>query len=215
MAKLRVAVLISGRGSNLRALIDAARDPSWPAEVALAVSNVPDAPGLAHAAAAGVETAVLDHRGYASREAFEGDLDARLREAGVGLVCLAGFMRLLGAGFVDRWSLRLVNIHPSLLPSYKGLRCHERALADGVRVSGCTVHFVSAEMDSGPIIAQAAVPVRDGDDPETLAERVLAAEHRCYPLAVRLIAEGRVDVVDGRVRTGGGTDPGAQLLSAG
>lgn len=215
MARLRVAVLISGRGSNLRALIDAARDPSWPAEVALAVSDVPDAPGLAHAEAAGVETAVLDHRAYAGRGAFERDLDARLRGAGVGLVCLAGFMRLLGAWFVDRWSLRLVNIHPSLLPAYKGLRCHERALADGVRVSGCTVHFVSAEMDSGPIIAQAAVPVRDGDDPGTLAERVLAAEHRCYPLAVRLIAEGRVSVVDGRVRAGGGADPGAQLLSAG
>lgn len=213
MARLKTAVLISGRGSNLQALVDAARDPSWPAEIALVLSNVPGAPGLARAAAAGIPAEALDHRAFASRERFENALDARLRAAGAELVCLAGFMRLLGAGFVGRWTDRLVNVHPSLLPAYRGLRCHERALADGARIAGCTVHFVRPEMDAGPIIVQAAVPVLDGDDAASLAERVLAAEHRCYPLAVRLIAENRVRVENERVRIDAPADSDAVLVS--
>ena len=213
-ARLRAAVLISGRGSNLGALVDAARDPAFPAEIALAVSNVPDAPGLAHAAGAGIAAATIDHRRYADRARFEDAVHERLAAAGAELVCLAGFMRLLTAGFVDRWAGRMINIHPSLLPAYRGLRCHERVLADGARVTGCTVHFVSAGMDEGPIILQAAVPVLDGDDAAALAGRVLAAEHRCYPLAVRLIAEDRVRVRDGRVRVDWGVDGDAVLFSS-
>ena len=200
MERLRVGVLISGRGSNLHALLQAAQRPSWPAEIALVVSNAPSAAGLAYAVEAGVRTAVVDHRVFPGREEFEEALHAELTRANVELVCLAGFMRLLTRGFVDRWQDRLINIHPSLLPSYKGLRTHERVLADGVRITGCTVHFVRPEMDSGPIIVQAAVPVLDGDDSERLAARVLAAEHRCYPLAVRLVAENRVSLENGRVR---------------
>lgn len=213
-ARLKVAVLISGRGSNLAALVDAARDPSWPAEIALVVSNVPDAPGLAHATRAGIAAATLDHRSYPDRGRFEDAVHERLAAAGADLVCLAGFMRLLTAGFVERWAGRMINIHPSLLPAYRGLCCHERVLADGARITGCTVHFVSAGMDEGPIILQAAVPVLDGDDAGALAGRVLAAEHRCYPLAVRLIAEGRVRLRDGRVRVDGGADAGAVLFSS-
>ena len=213
MERLRVAVLISGRGSNLRALLQAARQPSWPAEIALVASNAPSAAGLAYAVEAGVRTVVVDHRTFPGREEFEEALHAELTRAEVELVCLAGFMRLLTRGFVDRWRDRLINIHPSLLPSYKGLRTHERALADGVRITGCTVHFVRPEMDSGPIIVQAAVPVLDGDDPERLAARVLAAEHRCYPLAVRLVAEGRVSLENGRVRIDGAECRQAMLVN--
>ena len=177
------------------------------------MSNVPSAAGLAYAVDAGTSTAVVDHRVFSGREEFEGALHAELTGANIELVCLAGFMRLLTRGFVDRWRDRLINIHPSLLPSYKGLRTHDRVLADGVRVTGCTVHFVRPEMDSGPIIAQAAVPVLDGDDSERLAARVLAAEHRCYPLAVRLIAENRVRLEKGRVRIDGAKCRQAMLLS--
>lgn len=203
MARLRLGVLISGRGSNLQALIDACRDPAFPAEIALVISNRADAGGLERAAAADLPTAVILHRDFADRAAFDAALDAKLAEAGVGLVCLAGFMRLLTAGFVERWRDRMINIHPSLLPAFKGLDTHERVLAAGVRFTGCTVHFVRAEMDDGPIIVQAAVPVLENDDPHRLADRVLEAEHRCYPLAVRLIAEGRAQVEDGRVRIAG------------
>lgn len=213
MERLRIAVLISGRGSNLRALLQAARQPSWPAEIALVASNAPSAAGLAYAVEAGVRTAVVDHRAFPGREEFEEALHAELTGAGIELVCLAGFMRLLTRGFVDRWRDRLINIHPSLLPSYKGLRTHERALADGVRITGCTVHFVRPEVDSGPIIAQAAVPVLDGDDPERLAARVLAAEHQCYPLAVRLVAENRVVPENGKVRIDGAACRQAMLLN--
>lgn len=213
MARLRLGVLISGRGSNLRALARAARHPSWPAEIAVVISNVPDAPGLAFAEAAGLEAATVDHRAFGGRPAFEQALHDRLAAAGAELVCLAGFMRLLGRSFVDAWRDRLVNIHPSLLPAYKGLRCHERVVADGARISGCTVHYVRAETDSGPIIVQAAVPVLDGDAPEDLAARVLAAEHRCYPLAVRLIAEGRVSVSGETVRVRGARSSGPMLLN--
>lgn len=213
MARLKTAVLVSGRGSNLQALIDAAADPAWPAEIALVMSNVPGAQGLDRATAAGIATATVDHRDYDSREAFEDKLHAVLVEAGIELVCLAGFMRLLTAGFVDRWRDRLINIHPSILPAYKGLHTHERVLADGVRFTGCTVHFVRPEMDAGPIIVQAAVPVQGDDTPDTLAARVLSAEHRCYPLAVRLFAENRLRIDGTTVRIDGAAAAGTILLN--
>lgn len=213
MAKLKLGVLISGRGSNLQALIDATADPSFPAEIALVISNRADAGGLARAEVAGIATKVIPHKEFASREAFDTALDAALRQAGVGLVCLAGFMRLLTAGFSQGWHDRLINIHPSLLPAFKGLDSHAQALAAGVRFSGCTVHFVRPEMDAGPIILQAAVPVHDGDDEEALATRILEAEHKCYPLAVRLIAEDRIRIVDEIVRVTDGEFAGAALLN--
>ena len=194
MARLRVAALISGRGSNLEALADACNSPDYPAEIALVVSNNRDAAGLDRAARRGIARCVVDHREFADKSSFEAALTAALEAAGAELVCLAGFMRLLSAPFVERWRDRLINIHPSLLPAFRGLHTHEQALATGVRIAGCTVHFVRADMDAGPIIVQAAVPVASGDSAESLAERVLAAEHRCYPLAVRWIAEGRVKV---------------------
>jgi phosphoribosylglycinamide formyltransferase-1 len=191
-ARKRVAVLISGRGSNMVALIDAAKDASYPAEIALVASNRPDAAGLATARQAGIATAVVDHRTYGKdREAFERALQAVLEDHRIDLVCLAGFMRLLTPWFVAGWHGRMLNIHPALLPAFKGLHTHERALAAGVKSHGATVHFVAAEMDSGPIILQAEVPVLAGDRPETLAARVLAVEHKIYPQALRLVAEGR------------------------
>jgi phosphoribosylglycinamide formyltransferase-1 len=213
VTKLKLGVLISGRGSNLQALIDAAADPAFPAEIVRVISNKADVGGLARAEAAGIATTVIPHKGYASREAFDDVLDATLREAGVELVCLAGFMRLLSAKFATAWHDRLINIHPSLLPSFKGLDSHGQALRAGVRFSGCTVHFVRAEMDAGPIIVQAAVPVHDGDDEDRLADRILEAEHRCYPLAVRLIAEGRVSIADEIVRIAGGSFAETPLLN--
>jgi len=190
--RARTAVLISGRGSNLKALIEACEDRSFPAEIVLVISNVAAARGLNHAAVAGIPTKVMPHTEFNHREDFDSALDEALQSAKIGIVCLAGFMRLLTETFVQKWRGRLINIHPSLLPSFKGVRVHERAIETGVRISGCTVHFVTPEMDSGPAIAQAAVPVRPGDDADTLAARVLEAEHRLYPLALRLIAGGRV-----------------------
>ncbi len=210
---MKIAVLISGRGTNLQALIDACAVPAFPGEIAVVVSNVSGAAGLDRAHAAGIETRTVDHRAHADRPIFEDALHDVLTQSGAELVCLAGFMRLLTAGFVDRWRDRLINIHPSLLPSYKGLDTHRRALADGVRLTGCTVHFVRPDMDAGPIIVQAAVPVRDGDDEHSLAARVLAAEHRCFPLAVRLIAEGRVRVTDERVIIKGAIAPDDLLIN--
>ncbi len=213
MAKLRVAVLISGRGSNLQALIEAARAPDYPAELALVVANVPGAGGLASAEAAGIPTLILDHRRFAGRAAFEDALHQALVAAGIDLVCLAGFMRLLTADFVRHWWDRLINIHPSLLPAFRGLHVHEAVLEAGVRFSGCTVHFVRPAMDDGPIIVQAAVPVLADDDAERLAARVLACEHRIYPLAVRLIAEGRCRIEDGRVRIADAGGPEGVLIN--
>ncbi|HKK31273.1 MAG TPA: phosphoribosylglycinamide formyltransferase [Alphaproteobacteria bacterium] len=188
----RLGILISGRGSNMAALLQAAKEPSFPAEATLVLSNRADAAGLSYAAGEGVQTAVVDHKPFGrDREAFERAMDARLRAAGVELICLAGFMRLLTPWFVKQWRDRMLNIHPSLLPAFKGLHTHERALETGVRLHGCTVHFVRAEMDDGPIIAQAAVPVLPGDDPDALAARVLKAEHRLYPLALGLVASGQ------------------------
>ena len=191
---LKLAVLISGRGSNLQALIEAASTTAFPAEIVCVISNNAGAGGLERAAAAGLSTAVVPHRDYPDRESFESSLSEEIRSSGAELVALAGFMRLLTATFVEEWSNQLINIHPSLLPAFKGLHTHERALEAGVRYTGCTVHYVRPEMDEGPVIVQAAVPVLPGDDADTLAARVLKQEHVIYPLAVRLIAENRVRV---------------------
>lgn len=197
--KRKVGILISGRGSNMSALIDAAEDADFPAEIALVLSNRADAGGLAVAEAAGLATAVVDHKAYADRASFDAAVDARLREAGVEIVCLAGFMRLLTPPFVEAWRNRMINIHPSLLPLFPGLHTHEQAIEAGMRLAGCTVHFVRAEMDSGPIIAQAAVPIAFDDTPETLAKRVLSAEHEIYPLALALVAGDLVWVEGERI----------------
>jgi len=202
-AKRRVGVLISGGGSNMAALIAAARDPAYPAEIVCVVSNVAAAGGLAKAEAAGVPTAVVDHRACESRERFEHAVVAELVAHRVEIVALAGFMRLLTPWFIERWHDRLINIHPALLPAYKGLHTHARALADGVKIVGCTVHYVRPEMDVGPIIVQAAVPVADDDTPDVLAARVLVQEHRIYPLALARVASGAARVVldaEGRER---------------
>jgi phosphoribosylglycinamide formyltransferase-1 len=210
VARLRVAVLISGRGSNLQSLIKACADPTHPAEIAFVISSRPDAPGLQVAAAAGVPTAVIEHR---ERRAFAIEADRLLRERRVELVCLAGFMRVLETSFVAAWRDRMINIHPSLLPSFRGLNAQQQALEAGVRFSGCTVHFVRPELDCGPIIAQAVVPIRPGDDEARLSGRILAAEHRLYPLALRLIAGGRVRVVGERVEIDGWQAPEAAALN--
>ena len=194
MAALKVGVLISGRGSNLRALIDGCAGGKIPVDIVLVISNNPDAGGLEHARRAKIPTKTIDHRQFSDRAAFDAAMTEALRAAGVELLCLAGFMRLLTPGFVATWRNRMINIHPSLLPAFPGLDTHARALAAGVRFAGCTVHFVRDETDTGPIIVQAAVPVLPDDTPESLAARVLEAEHRAYPLALRLVAEGRVRV---------------------
>jgi len=190
--RLRVAVLISGRGSNMVSLIEAAKAVDYPAAIVLVISNNPDAAGLAYAREAGIPTAVVDHGPFQeNRTAFEQALDAQLDAHRIDLLCLAGFMRLLTADFVRRWSGRMLNIHPALLPQFKGLHTHRRALEAGAREHGATVHFVVPEMDSGPIVLQGSVPVREGDTEETLARRVLEVEHRIYPQALRMVAEGR------------------------
>jgi phosphoribosylglycinamide formyltransferase-1 len=192
MTKKRVAVLISGRGSNMMALIEAARAKDYPAEIVVVLSNLPDAAGLARAQQAGVAIVVIDHRPFGQdREAFEHALDGELRRHRVDLVCLAGFMRLLTPWFIGRWRGRLLNIHPALLPQFKGLHTHRRALDAGVAQHGASVHFVVEETDSGPIVAQRSVQVMQGDTEETLAARVLEVEHRLYPEALRMVAEGR------------------------
>lgn len=193
-AKKRVAILISGRGSNMQALVAAARAPDYPAEIALVVANRPDAAGLAWAKAQGLPALALDHKLYESRAHFEGQLQSVLEVSRIDLVALAGFMRLMTPDFVTRWQGRMINIHPSLLPLFKGLHTHAQALAAGVRISGCTVHFVSLEMDAGPIIAQAAVPILCSDTEESLAARVLAAEHELYPAALASVARDQVSL---------------------
>ncbi len=194
--KKRVAILISGRGSNMVALIEAANAEDYPAAIVLVVSNLPDAAGLAWAREAGIETTIVDHRQFGGdREAFEQALDAQLQQHRIDLLCLAGFMRLLTPGFVKRWSGRMLNIHPALLPKFKGLHTHRRALEAGAERHGASVHFVVAEMDSGPIVAQDSVPVLEGDTEDSLAARVLEIEHRLYPRALRLVAEGRAPFV--------------------
>jgi len=210
MARLKIGVLISGRGSNLQALIDAAADPGYPAEIVLVLSDRPEAAGLERAARAGIAHQAIPHP---SREAFAAAANAALRQSGAELVALAGYMRILDSDFVAAWRDRLINIHPSLLPAFPGLHPQRQALAAGVRFSGCTVHFVRAEVDTGPIIAQAVVPVRADDDEERLSARILTVEHRLYPMAVRLFAEGRLEVREDRVVVAGATAPGASLLN--
>ena len=209
----KTAILISGRGSNMAALIEAAKDPDYPAEIALVISNRPGAPGLKIARGHGVKTRTIDHRRFETREAFEAEVDKVLETAEIELICLAGFMRILTESFVKRWQDRLINIHPSLLPAFRGVDSQARALAAGVKIAGCTVHFVRPEMDAGPIIAQAAVPVLAGDTEDTLAARVLAAEHKIYPLALRLVASGRARAVGEQVVIDGCAGEGAALFS--
>jgi len=199
MTRKRVGVLISGRGSNMAALIEAAKTPDYPAEIALVLSNRPDAGGIATARGQSFATEIVDHTQFGKdRAAFERAMQGVLERHRIEIVCLAGFMRLLTPWFVERWQNRMLNIHPALLPSFKGLDTHARALAAGVKLHGATVHFVVPDMDSGPIVAQGALAVRDDDTKETLAARVIKLEHRLYPLALRLLAEGRARVVDGR-----------------
>lgn len=193
-AAMKIGVMISGRGSNLQALLDACAAPDFPAEIVLVVSNEAEAYGLTRAERAGVPAKALPHRDFPDRESFDAAVTEAFEAAGVEFVCMAGFLRLVTPGFIEHWHDRLINVHPSLLPLFTGLDTHARALAAGVRLHGCTVHYVRYELDTGPIVGQAAVPVLPGDDPETLAARVLAAEHRLYPHCLRLIAEGRVTV---------------------
>jgi phosphoribosylglycinamide formyltransferase-1 len=194
--KKRTAILISGRGSNMQSLIKAMREPDFPAEPAVVISNRPEALGLSWASEQGVPVVAIDHREFATRMAFEAKMHQALLDHGTELICNAGFMRLLTGGFVDRWRDRQLNIHPSLLPAFPGLDTHQRVLDSGALITGCTVHFVRLEMDSGPIVAQAAVAVLPGDTADTLAARVLEAEHRIYPLALRLVASGQVRVIN-------------------
>ena len=193
-------ILISGRGSNMEAIISACRAEKWPAVVAAVIASRPDAAGLSIAASLGIATEIVDAKGFESRNEFESELAKRIDAHDADCIALAGFMRVLSAGFVARYSGRLLNIHPSLLPAFPGLATHARALAAGVRVHGATVHFVSAVVDNGPIIAQAVVPVKQDDDPETLAARVLAAEHRLYPRALSWFVSDRLTLEEGRAQ---------------
>jgi phosphoribosylglycinamide formyltransferase-1 len=197
MGRKKVGVLVSGRGSNLQALIDACADPAFPAEITLVISNVAGVYALERAEQAGIKTQTIPHKGFPSREAFDAEMDKALRAAGVEIVCLAGFMRLLSAGFTQGWHGAMLNIHPALLPSFKGLHTHQRAIDEGVKLHGCTVHLVTPDLDDGPILVQAAVPVLPDDTEDTLAARVLEQEHKAYPQALRALAEGRV-TIEGR-----------------
>lgn len=192
----RVGVLVSGRGSNLQALLDACADPAYPAEIVLVISNVPGVLALERAEKAGVPALTIPHKGFPDRESFDAEMDRVLKAAGVEIVCLAGFMRLLSTPFTEAWRGRMINIHPSLLPSFKGMHTHRRAIEAGVKLHGCTVHLVTPDLDDGPILVQKAVPVLASDTEATLAARVLEQEHQAYPEALRLLAEGRV-AVDG------------------
>jgi len=212
MARLRVGVLVSGFGSNLQALIDLCADPAFPAEIVTVISNKPNAGALDRAAKAGIRTSVIPHKGFPDRQSFDQAIDSALRAEGVQLICLAGFMRILTPMFVDLWHDAIVNIHPSLLPAFRGLDTHRQALEAGVRFHGCTVHVVRADLDDGPILVQAAVPVLPEDDEQSLAARVLQAEHQAYPLALRLIAERRVTIEGNRARISGETGPVAAAL---
>ena len=214
MARKRIAILISGRGSNMAALIDAASDSAYPAEIALVLSNIPDASGLGVANSKGIKTEIVDHKKFGKdRAGFEQAVQGVLDANKIQFVCLAGFMRLLTPAFVSHWHGRMLNIHPALLPSFKGLDTHERAIAEGVKIHGATVHFVVPEVDSGPIIVQAAVPVLTGDTPQSLAARVIQAEHRIYPLALRWLCEGKLRIVDGRCVIDGASDIDGVLIS--
>ena len=216
MQKKRTAILISGRGSNMMSLVEAAARPGYPAEIVAVIANRPDAAGIPWADSRGLPTRIVDHKAYPNRPAFEAALQTALVEVRAEMVCLAGFMRVLTPGFVGVWQGRMLNIHPSLLPSFKGLHTHEQALAAGVKVAGCTVHFVVPEMDAGPIVAQAAVPVHHADTAETLARRILALEHVIYPDALRLVASGVAHMQGDRVvfqGTEGSINQSARVIS--
>ena len=213
MTRKKTAVLISGRGSNMNALISAAMDPVYPTEIGLVLSNKPDAKGLEKAREFGIPTAVVDHRNFpGDKEAFERTIDAHLKEHKIDLVALAGFMRILSPYLVNLWLGRMINIHPSLLPSFKGLSTHERALEEGVKLHGATVHYVSAEMDDGPIIIQGAVPVLDQDTPDDLSTRVLHLEHQIYPKALELVASGKAKISGARVIGSTNSSMGGALI---
>ncbi|MGM0560198.1 MAG: phosphoribosylglycinamide formyltransferase [Pseudomonadota bacterium] len=210
--KLRVAVMVSGRGSNLQALLDAASAPDYPASIDLVVSNVPNVQALERAEKAGIRTEVVPHRDFDSRETFEREISAVLESASPDLICQAGFMRILTPWFIERWDAQLINIHPSLLPAFPGLKTHERALEAGVRLHGCTVHLVHTEVDSGPILGQAAVPVMPDDDANSLAARVLQAEHLLYPTCLKLIGEGKIQIGSDDARLAANLCDGTQVL---
>ncbi|MFT5539333.1 MAG: phosphoribosylglycinamide formyltransferase-1 [Alphaproteobacteria bacterium] len=212
MERLKTGVLISGSGTNLQALIDAARAPDYPAEISLVISNKAEAQGLERANKAGILTRIIRHTDYNGRAAFDAALDDALRAAGCDMICLAGFMRILSSSFVEGWRGRMINIHPSLLPAFRGLDAQGQALAAGAKLSGATVHFVVPEMDAGPIIAQGAVPVLDGDDTARLAKRIQAVEHRIYPLALRLIGANRTRIDGNRVIIDGELDSSNHAL---
>ena len=199
MAKLKLCVFISGRGSNLQSLIEACAGDDYPAQIALVVSNIDGVQGLKRAKSAGILTAVVSHKDFSSQNSFEASITKAIMPFDVDLICLAGFMRILSDKFVDHWHDRMINIHPSLLPSFKGLNVQQRAIDAGVRFSGCTVHFVRRDMDTGPIIVQASVPLLDNDNANTLTARILEQEHKIYPLAIKLIAQGRTTIKDERV----------------
>lgn len=211
--KKRIAILISGRGTNMVSLAEAARAPDYPAEIVLVVSNRPNAPGIARAQALGLKTTVIDHKDFPSREAFDEAVEAALLTERVELVCQAGFMRIQSAPFATRWIGRQLNIHPSLLPLFKGLHPHRQAIDAGVRISGCTVHFVTPELDAGPIVAQAAVPVLATDTAATLEARILLAEHQLYPHALHLVASGSAVLDGARVRVPDAINQPGPLLS--
>ena len=213
MAKLKIGVLISGRGSNLQVLIDTCSEPDFPAEIVLVLSNVHGVMGLDRAAKAGIPTAVIDYTEFNSREEFDQEMTEVLEASGVEFIFMAGFMRLLSDPFVERWFDRLVNIHPSLLPAFKGLNVHQRVLEEGARFSGCTVHFVRPALDDGPIVVQACVPVHQDDTPEVLASRVLEQEHVIYPMALKLIIEGRIQVTEGIAVIDDPTYPDQSLIN--
>jgi phosphoribosylglycinamide formyltransferase-1 len=211
--KLKLGILISGRGSNLQSLIDATKDPSFPAEVVVVITNVPGVTGIERANNANIPCVVVNSKSYNRRQRFEKELNRTLVRANVDLICLAGFMRLLTHDFLNNWRNKVINIHPSLLPSFKGLNTHERAIKAGVKFSGCTIHFVRPEMDNGPIILQAVVPIRQEDDAVTLSDRILQEEHRIYPLAVRLIADRKIAITDELVKINDGSISVATVIN--
>ena len=199
MAKLKLCILISGRGSNLKSLIDACKAEDFPAEIALVISNDTEAYGLIRAEEARVPNYVISHKEFSTRDHFDDTMAKKIKKYNVDLICLAGFMRILGDKLIDQWKNKIINIHPSLLPSFKGMNIHQRVIDSGVKFSGCTVHFVRCEMDSGPILLQAIVPVLPGDDAKTLAARILKQEHKVYPKAIKMIASGRVKIKNEKV----------------
>lgn len=211
--RVPIAVLISGRGSNMMSIVEAADASDYPAQVVAVISNRPDAAGITWADARGIPTSVVDHTNFSTRESFEAELHKVLTASGAELVVCAGFMRIMTEGFVRQWEGRMLNIHPSLLPAFKGLHTHAKAIEAGVRIAGCSVHYVTADLDGGPIIAQAAVPVRPDDSEDSLAARVLHAEHRLYPAALRVVAAGHAPIVNGRVALRADVDETGCLFS--